>query len=110
MITTEFEPSKVARARENLTAAGLIDLVEIRQGHALQTLRSDLPDTIDHLLRDGAKALQPGAQGAQASPCPAIIMASSAKRSTLRIRSDSDFNWPQAARMSRPRGVRIGEA
>ncbi|MBN8952979.1 MULTISPECIES: class I SAM-dependent methyltransferase [unclassified Rhizobium] len=59
VITTEFEPSKVARARENLTAAGLIDLVEIRQGHALQTLRSDLPDTIDLLLLDGAKALYP---------------------------------------------------
>ncbi|AYG69463.1 MULTISPECIES: O-methyltransferase [unclassified Rhizobium] len=59
LITTEFEPSKVARARENLTAAGLIDLVEIREGDALQTLGSDLPDTIDLLLLDGAKALYP---------------------------------------------------
>ena len=39
-----------------------------------------------------------------------IIMASSASRSVLRMRSDSDLSWPQAARMSRPRGVRIGEA
>jgi len=59
LITTEFEPSKVARARENLTAGGLLDLVEIRQGDALQTLRSGLPETIDLLLLDGAKSLYP---------------------------------------------------
>ena len=57
LITSEFEPSKVLRARENLKAGGLLDLVEIREGDALQTLRSDLPDTIDLLLLDGAKAL-----------------------------------------------------
>ena len=27
-----------------------------------------------------------------------------------RSRTESDFNWPQAARISRPRGVRTGEA
>jgi predicted O-methyltransferase YrrM len=59
LITTEFETSKVARARENLTAAGLIDLVEIREGDALQTLKSGLPKTIDLLLLDGAKGLYP---------------------------------------------------
>lgn len=59
LITTEFEPSKVVRARENLTAGGLIDLVEIREGDALQTLGVDLPETIDLLLLDGAKALYP---------------------------------------------------
>jgi predicted O-methyltransferase YrrM len=59
LITTEFEPSKVARARENLTAGGLIDLVEIREGDALQTLKAGLPDTIDLLLLDGAKGLYP---------------------------------------------------
>jgi predicted O-methyltransferase YrrM len=59
LITTEFEPSKVARARENLTAGGLIDLVEIRVGDALQTLRDDLPEVIDLVLLDGAKALYP---------------------------------------------------
>jgi len=59
LITCEFEPSKVARARDNLTAGGLIDLVEIRVGDALQTLSVDLPDTIDLLLLDGAKALYP---------------------------------------------------
>ena len=59
LITSEFEPSKVTRARANLTAGGLIDLVEIRQGDALQTLSVDLPDTVDLLLLDGAKALYP---------------------------------------------------
>jgi predicted O-methyltransferase YrrM len=57
LITSEFEPSKVARARENLTAGGLIDLVEFREGDALQTLSVDLPETIDLLLLDGAKSL-----------------------------------------------------
>jgi predicted O-methyltransferase YrrM len=59
LITTEFEPSKVARARENLRAGGVLDLVEIREGDALQTLRVDLPNTVDLLLLDGAKALYP---------------------------------------------------
>lgn len=59
LITSEFEPSKVVRARENLKAGGLLDLVEIREGDALQTLRTDLPEHIDLLLLDGAKALYP---------------------------------------------------
>jgi predicted O-methyltransferase YrrM len=59
LITSEFEPSKAARARHNLTAGGLIDLVEIREGDALQTLSIDLPETIDLLLLDGAKSLYP---------------------------------------------------
>ena len=59
LITCEFEPSKVERARENLAAGELTDLVEIRVGDALQTLRSGLPDTIDLVLLDGAKALYP---------------------------------------------------
>jgi predicted O-methyltransferase YrrM len=59
LITSEFEPSKVARARDNLTAGGLIDLVEIREGDALRTLSADLPGTVDLLLLDGAKALYP---------------------------------------------------
>ena len=36
-------------------------------------------------------------------------MARSAWRSRTDSFSVSDFNWPQAARMSRPRGVRTGE-
>jgi len=57
VITSEFEPSKTARARRNLADGGLIDLVEIREGDALQTLAVDLPEVIDLVLLDGAKAL-----------------------------------------------------
>ncbi|OMQ46690.1 class I SAM-dependent methyltransferase [Ensifer sp. 1H6] len=59
LITSEFEPSKIARARQNLADAGLIDLVEIREGDALATLSMDLPESIDLLLLDGAKPLYP---------------------------------------------------
>lgn len=57
LIGSEFEPSKILRARENLAAGGLSDLVEIREGDALQTLARDLPDPIDFVLLDGAKSL-----------------------------------------------------
>lgn len=63
LIATEFEPGKVERARSNLTAGGLMDLVEIRAGDALETLKADLPETIDLLLLDGAKALYPDILG-----------------------------------------------
>lgn len=59
LITTEFEASKVAKAREHLAAGGVADLVEIREGDALQTLAADLPESIDLVLLDGAKALYP---------------------------------------------------
>jgi predicted O-methyltransferase YrrM len=57
LITTEFEPSKAARARANLAAGGFLDLVEIREGDAMQTLAANLPERVDLLLLDGAKAL-----------------------------------------------------
>jgi predicted O-methyltransferase YrrM len=59
LIGSEFEPSKIARARANLAAAGLSDLVEIREGDALETLARDLPGSIDFVLLDGAKNLYP---------------------------------------------------
>ncbi|MFY1826633.1 O-methyltransferase [Myxococcus fulvus] len=59
VITSEFEPSKVSRARKNLEAGGLADLVELREGDALKTLALDLPAQVDLLLLDGAKALYP---------------------------------------------------
>ncbi|WP_088345134.1 MULTISPECIES: O-methyltransferase [Rhodomicrobium] len=59
LITSEFEPSKVARAKANIAAGGLSDLVEFREGDALETLTRDLPDEVDLLLLDGAKALYP---------------------------------------------------
>ncbi|AFQ52155.1 hypothetical protein GEM_5771 [Burkholderia cepacia GG4] len=59
LVTSEFETWKIARARANLTAAGLADLVEIREGDAWSTLAADLPDTVDLLVLEGAKALDP---------------------------------------------------
>ena len=59
VIGSEFLPAKAARARENLAAAGLAELVEIREGDALETLGRDLPDAIDMVLLDGAKVLYP---------------------------------------------------
>ncbi|MDZ5454043.1 O-methyltransferase [Labrys sp. ZIDIC5] len=59
LITSEFEPSKLERARRNLAAGGVLDLVEIREGDALRTLGTDLPESIDLVLLDGAKALYP---------------------------------------------------
>ena len=47
------------RAGQNLAAGGLSDLVEIREGDALETLGRDLPDSIDFVLLDGAKNLHP---------------------------------------------------
>jgi predicted O-methyltransferase YrrM len=59
LISSEFEPSKSARARQNLIAGGLTDLVEIREGDALLTLSADIPEAVDLLLLDGAKGLYP---------------------------------------------------
>ena len=41
LVTTEFEPGKVARAKDNLAAGGSADLVEFREGDALETLTQD---------------------------------------------------------------------
>jgi predicted O-methyltransferase YrrM len=59
LISTELEASKAAQARENIAAAGLAHLVEIREGDALETLASALPASVDLVLLDGAKALYP---------------------------------------------------
>ena len=47
------------RSGSRRCAGGLDDLIEIREGDALTTLRTGLPDTIDLVLLDGAKALYP---------------------------------------------------
>lgn len=57
LIGSEFESSKIALARQHLIEGGVSDLVEIREGDALTTLATDLPEAIDLLLLDGAKAL-----------------------------------------------------
>ena len=59
LIGTELERSKATRARANLAEAGLADLVDIREGDALESLGHDLPDVIEMVLLDGAKPLYP---------------------------------------------------
>jgi len=56
LISSELEPGKVARARANLGAAGFGDLVDIREGDALETLK-DIGGEVDLLLIDGAFSL-----------------------------------------------------
>lgn len=56
LIGTELEPSKAARARANLEAAGLADLVDIRVGDARETL-VDVGGDVDLVLLDGAFSL-----------------------------------------------------
>ena len=56
LIGTELEASKAARARANLEAAGLADLVDIRVGDARETL-VDVGGDIDLVLLDGAFSL-----------------------------------------------------
>ncbi|BBX62600.1 hypothetical protein MSAS_17740 [Mycobacterium saskatchewanense] len=57
LIGTELEPSKAQRARQNLSAAGLADIVEIRVGDALDTLRGGVGGPVDLVLLDGAFSL-----------------------------------------------------
>jgi predicted O-methyltransferase YrrM len=57
LIGTELEAAKAQRARKNLDAAGLADLVDIRVGDALETLRDGVGDNVDLVLLDGAFSL-----------------------------------------------------
>lgn len=54
LIGTELEPTKAAAARENLAAAGLADLVDIRVGDALETLKDGIGGDVDLVHLDGA--------------------------------------------------------
>lgn len=56
VIGTELAESKWRIARANLADAGLADVVDVRLGDALQTLR-ELPPTLDMILLDGWKDL-----------------------------------------------------
>jgi predicted O-methyltransferase YrrM len=56
VIGSEFEPSKVAKARSNIEEAGLSEHVEIREGDAIETLK-DPGGTVDMLLLDGMKEM-----------------------------------------------------
>ncbi|NWA25169.1 O-methyltransferase [Pseudomonas gingeri] len=93
LITSEFEPSKVLRAQDNLVAGGLDDLVEIRVGDALQTLSVDLPESIDLVLLDGAKALYPEILG---------LLQSRLRPGALIIADNADHSPEYLARVRNP--------
>jgi predicted O-methyltransferase YrrM len=93
LITSEFEPSKVARARKNLADGGLFDLVQFREGDALRTLSIDLPQTIDFLLLDGAKALYPEILG---------LVESRLKPGALIVADDANYSPDYLARVRSP--------
>ncbi|RMQ86373.1 hypothetical protein ALP97_02796 [Pseudomonas salomonii] len=57
LIGSEFEPSKIALAREHFIEGGVSDLIEVREGDALVSLATNLPPSVDLLLLDGAKSL-----------------------------------------------------
>ncbi|KAF2407556.1 Predicted O-methyltransferase YrrM [Pseudomonas antarctica] len=57
LIGSEFEPSKILLARTHFIEGGVSDLIDIREGDALGTLAADMPEAVDLLLLDGAKAL-----------------------------------------------------
>lgn len=56
VITTELEPRKIAAARANFEAAGFSDLIELRAGDAMETLK-DAPWPVDMVFLDGWKEL-----------------------------------------------------
>jgi predicted O-methyltransferase YrrM len=56
LIGTDLEPGKIERARANVAAADLTDLVEFRLGDARETLGSGLSE-IDMVMLDGAFTL-----------------------------------------------------
>ena len=95
LITSEFEASKAARARANLAAAGLIDLVEIREGDALETLSAGLPETIDLVLLDGAKALYPEILG---------LLESRLRPGALVVADNADWSPEYLKRVRSPTG------
>lgn len=95
LITSEFEPSKVVRAREHLKEAGLLDLVEIREGDALKTLAVDLPETIDLLLLDGAKSLYTDILG---------LMENRLRPGALIVADNADYSPEYLERVRAPRG------
>lgn len=57
LIGTDLEPSKIERARANVAAAGLSDLVEFRVGDARETLKPGVGGDIDMVMLDGAFTL-----------------------------------------------------
>jgi predicted O-methyltransferase YrrM len=95
LIGTEFEATKAARARENIAAAGLADLVEVRAGDALETLAGGLPQAIDLVLLDGAKTLYPNVLA---------ILEGRLRPGSLVVADNADWSAEYLARVRDPAG------
>lgn len=54
VVATENEPTKAAKAREHWARAGdgLAECIDLRVGDLRETLKTDLPETVDFLLLD----------------------------------------------------------
>jgi predicted O-methyltransferase YrrM len=81
---TEMEPGKIKAARENLAAAGLADVSEVRAGDALETLK-DFDGPIDMLLLDGWKDIY----------LPMIEMLKPKLKSGAVVFADNIFTFPK---------------
>jgi predicted O-methyltransferase YrrM len=57
VVGTELEPAKAVRAQEHLVAAGVANVVDIRVGDALDTLRDGVGGPVDLVHLDGAFSL-----------------------------------------------------
>jgi len=57
VIGTELEGTKAERAQEHLAAAGVADIVDVRVGDALETLRDGVGGPVDMVHLDGAFSL-----------------------------------------------------
>ena len=91
LIGSEFEPSKAERARRNL-AAGAARPGGTARGRRPANPRQDLPDSIDLVLLDGAKALYPEVLALLESRLRpgALVIADNAEH--------SPSTWPMSAR------------
>lgn len=57
VVGSEYEANKVEATLRSARDAGVGDIVEVREGDALDTLSRDLPASVDLLFLDGAKDL-----------------------------------------------------
>lgn len=93
LITSEFEPGKAKRARATFAEADFTDLIELREGDALETLARDLPDVIDLVLLDGAKGLYPAVLD---------LLESRLRPGALVLADNADWNADYIARVRDP--------
>lgn len=60
LVSVEIDPTRVERARENLTQVGLGDIVELRVGNAETTLSTSADGEWDFIFLDAERPAYPG--------------------------------------------------